>query len=321
MESQTGSLTIAKLVDPREDNYFYVAVTFAAILWLALVICTVGLAIVFIGFFVAVVWLTHGLLVARLRSESVRITPQQYPELHATFLEVCQRLSLAEPPELYILQHGGVLNAFATRHTGRNFVVIYSNFVEILGPTSAMMKFLMGHEIGHIQRKHLFKRPLLAPAFILPLIGEAYHRATEATCDRFGAYASNDLNASMLALTVLASGREASHVDTRHFADQHYTTRGFFVSWHELISTYPTLSQRVANILRFQNEQYARRPGRHFLAYVFAFLFTPKNIIIAYFGVIFISVLIGLGNQVKQTEARVQQQLQEQQNQNAYPPH
>jgi hypothetical protein len=122
----------------------------------------------------------------------------------------------------------------------------------------------------------------------------------------------------MLALTVLASGREASNIDTSHFAAQHFNTRDFFVSWHELITNYPTLSQRVALILGLHDPQYARRPGRNVLAYPFAFilsLFSIKNIILVYIAVVAVSVLIALGNQVKKTEATIQAQTQKEQDQ------
>ncbi len=308
MESQTGTLTPANLVNPREATYFYVLLVVAIFIWVCVAISVIGIFIV-LGL-ALITWFTHGLLVARLRSEGVLITPQQYPELHASFVEACQRLGLQTVPELYLLQSGGVLNAFATRHAGRNFVVIYSSFVEALGSSSPMIKFLMGHEIGHLQRKHLTKKVLLAPGMILPLLGEAYHRACEATCDRYGAYAANDLPASMLALTVLASGREAVNVNTQYFADQHFTTRGFFVSWHELIINYPTLSQRVAQILGFSDAKYARRSGRHPLAYLCALLFSAKNILYLYLAVVGISVLISLGAQVKAKEAEAAANMQ-----------
>lgn len=311
MDSQMGTLTLNNLVNPKENTYFTVLLVFAIILWIFILIFGLVIALG-LGL---VVWFTHGLLVARLRSESVRVTAQQYPELYASFAEVCQRLNLTTLPEFYILQSGGVLNAFATRHTGRNFVVVYSSFVEILGAGSPMMKFLIGHEIGHIQRKHLQKGMWLAPGKIIPLIGEAYHRACEATCDRYGAYAANDLTSSMLALTVLASGREASHVDMRQFAEQYFTTRGFFVSWHELASTYPTLSQRVCNILGFMDPQYARRAGRHVLAYPMAFIFSFKNIIWVYLAFVGLSVLIALGDQVKKAQEQQARMLQEEQSQ------
>ncbi len=297
LESQTGTLTPNTLVNPREETYFYILLVLSIFIWACVVISVIGILVVLV--LAVAAWFTHGLLVARLRSESVLITPQQYPDLHASFVESCQRLGLDKVPEFYLLQHGGVLNAFATRHAGRNFVVLYSSFVEALGSNSPMIKFLMGHEIGHLRRKHLTKKVWLAPGMIFPLLGEAYHRACEATCNRHGAYAADDLPASMLALTVLASGREASNVNTQYFADQYFTTRGFFVSWHELIINYPTLSQRVAQILGFADPKYAKRSGRHPLAYICALLFSAKNILYVYLAVVAVSVLISLGDQVK----------------------
>jgi len=314
MEAQTGSLTLANLVDPREKTYFNVLLGISILIWVCVVLSIIGLLAV--GVVALIAWFAHGLLVARLRSEGVRITPEQYPALHQTFTEVCQRLGLAEAPDLYLLQEGGLLNAFATRHAGRNFVVLYSSFVEILGPSSPMIKFLIGHELGHLQRKHLTKRMFVAPGTIVPLLAEAYHRACESTCDRYGAFASGDLPASMMALTILASGREAASVDTTHFAAQHFQTRDFFVSWHELIIGYPTLSQRVAQVLGFSDPQYAQRPGRHILAYPFAFFFTLfsiRSLILVYISIVAISVLIALGNQVKGTQQAIQDQLQKQQ--------
>jgi Zn-dependent protease with chaperone function len=299
----TGSLTDKNLVHAREDTYFAVLLVISCVLWLCLL-----LGIVALFFFALFVWCAHGLLIARLRSESVQITPEQYPELHQTFVEVSQKLGLTVVPDLYVLQAGGFLNAFATRFTGRNFVVIYSGMIDILGASSPLMRFLMGHEIGHIHRKHLIKKLFLAPGFIVPLLYEAYHRACESTCDRYGAYASDDLNASMQALTVLASGRAAEHVDTGHFAAQHFNARGFFISWHELASTYPTLSQRVAQILGFHDAQYSKRPGRHAAAYPFAFLFNFKNIFLAYF--LFV-ILMALGAGGVQKAIEQQKELQE----------
>lgn len=300
MNEQAGSLHLGNLINPKENTYFYVMLVISIIVWALAVISIFGLIIV-AGLGI-VAWFAHGLLVARLRSESVRITSEQYPELHATFVEVCQSLGLARVPDLYILQSGGILNAFATRHAGRDFVVLYSSFVETLGASSAMMKFLMGHEVGHIQRKHLSKKMYLAPGVCIPLISEAYHRACEATCDRYGAYAAQDLNAAVMALTVLASGREAVNTDARQFADQHFKTRGFFVSWHELIISYPTLSQRVAHIFGFQDQQYTRPTSRNILAYPFAFVFSFRTLIVLYLGVVMVSVLISLGQQVKKRE-------------------
>jgi hypothetical protein len=137
--------------------------------------------------------------------------------------------------------------------------------------------------------KHL----LLIPSVIVPLIGEAYHRACEATCDRFGAFAANDLDGATRALLILGAGREAAlHLDPSQFALQHFKERGFFISWHELISKYPTLSQRVSNLIGLNYPDYARQPARNPWAYLCAFLFTWRTLVGLY--ILFV-ILIALG--------------------------
>jgi hypothetical protein len=58
-------------------------------------------------------------------------------------------------PEAYLLQMGGMLNAFATRFLGRDFLVLYSDVVDGLADNPDALNFYIGHEIGHIKRKHL----------------------------------------------------------------------------------------------------------------------------------------------------------------------
>jgi Zn-dependent protease with chaperone function len=284
-------LTLETLPVAKEQTYFRVAVVIASILWVLIVVSMVGVLYALLGGLVA--WIANGLLIARIKSESVKIDAQQYPELYATYTATCTRLGVTTIPDLYVLQAGGVLNAFATRHSGRNFVVIYSSFLEAIGPASPQVKFLIGHELGHIERNHLLKHLLLLPSLIVPLVTEAYHRACEATCDRYGTFAADDIEASTRALLVLGAGREAAtHLDPAQFALQHFQERGFFISWHELISKYPTLSQRVSNLIGLQHPDYARQPSRHPGAYVAAFLFNWRMLLVIY---ILIVVLIALG--------------------------
>ena len=288
------NLTLAELPVPKEKTYFTVSLVISIILWILVVVSLIGIIYALLGGLV--VWLTHGLLIARLKSESIRVEEHQYPELYASYMDVCAKLQVAKAPDLYILQAGGLLNAFATRHSGRNFVVVYSSFLEACGADSPQIKFLLGHEIGHIQRRHISKHLLLLPSLIFPLIGPAYRRACEATCDRFGAFASGDLKASMRALLILGGGREAAiRVEPSRFAIQHHSERGFFVSWHELISSYPTLSQRVSNLLALEDPQFGQKTLRNPLAYVCAFLFTWRTVLLAYVAFL---ILIALGQQV-----------------------
>jgi len=270
-------LTPTNLTLPKENTYHTFVLILSILFWLFIVVTIVGVFYaLFIGFFL---WLGNGLLVAHLRAEAVRVDERQLPELHATFRSVCTQLGVLQPPALFVVQAGGVLNAFATRFSGRDFVVVYSDFLEALGPTSPEMKFILGHELGHIKSRHILKQIFLAPGMIFPLVGPAYRRAWESSCDRYGAYAAQDVEGSLRAMMVLSGGKEHGRtLSADAFAGQHLDERGFFVSLHELTSTYPTLSRRVSDLLVLKSGQPARQPERHPFAYFFAFFIPGGNL-------------------------------------------
>ena len=266
-------LTLANLTLPKEKTYSTIVLVFSILVWLVLAISLVGAF--YAGLFALIGWLGHGLLGAHLRAESVRVNERQLPRLHETFVRVCEKLAVSPIPRLYVLQSGGALNAFAAKFSGRNFVVVNSDLLEAFGPDSAEMEFILGHELGHLKSNHIFKRVLMAPGILLPLIGPAYLRACECSCDRYGVFAASDLQGTTRALLALGGGKTHGRLlDADAFADQHTEERGFFVSWHELSSAYPTLSQRVSRMLALNNPRFDTKPKRHPLAYALA-LFTP----------------------------------------------
>lgn len=270
---------------PKEKTYFLLLAIFSALVWLAVAVTIIGLIyVVLIAFSL---WLINGLLVAHLRSEGVRVSQEQFPELYQTYQSVLQTFNLPKEPEIYVIQSDGILNAFATRHSGRDFVVIYSSILDAYGYDSSEIRFLIGHELGHIRSNHLLKRLFIAPSFFLPWLPPAYSRACEASCDRHGAYASGEIDGAISAMMKLSAGKEiAGKLTPSVFARQHYIHRGFFVSWHELNSFYPTLSQRVSNLLAIKTGVFQPSERRNPLAYVFA-LFNLRTLIIVYLLIIF----------------------------------
>lgn len=265
-----GSLTLANLTEPRENVYFRVALVISILVWLVCVVTITPIVIVgIVGLFV---WLGNGLLVAQLKADAVKVEGDQLPELANTFTKVCAKLQIQKIPDLYVLQSGGLLNAFTTRHSGRNFVVVYSELLDTYGPDSAEIEFLLGHELGHIKRSHILKRLLVAPGLFFPLLGNAYSRACELSCDRHGMFSATESQGAINAMMILAGGKLAKTLMTpAPLASQYAKHRGFFVSWYELISGYPTMSQRLANLLALNEGSTLSRASRHPLAYLFAF--------------------------------------------------
>lgn len=294
----TSTLTLQNLVSSKENFYKIILLVFSILVWLAIAVSFITIIPIFIVLVIAfLMWIANGLLIAHLRSEGVKVTSGQMPQLDTALRDACHQLGYLKIPDMYILQSGGILNAFATRFAGKNFIVLYSEIVEAYGPDSAQIRFIIGHELGHIIRQHVLMHLLLAPGMLLPLIGCAYRRSCETTCDRFGTFVSDNADASVDAMLRLAGGKTlGSYMQAEKFAQQHESDRGFFVSWHELSSGYPTLSQRVHQLLGIKEGRERPQGARNFLAYFFAFLMPGGSpiflIILLYFAIIFGAMVI-----------------------------
>lgn len=192
----------------------------------------------------------HGLALGRIRGNAVRVSERQFPQLHRLATVHARRLGLKQVPAVYVMESGGLLNAFATRFLGRDFVVVYSDVLELaLAQGEAAVGFIVGHELAHIWRGHLKHRWLTTPGRLFPYLGAAYSRACEYTCDRVGAYCQPD--GAISGLLALAAGKQLhAHVDVKEYAAQAVSDQGFWIRRAELISSHPLLPKRVAALLK-----------------------------------------------------------------------
>lgn len=244
------------LVYPRERvlHALMLAVSlavYAGLVLAALAAPEVGFTIVFYGLLVVLVaFMARGLAIGRLRGDAIRVSERQFPLLHRLVAAHARRLGLAEVPTVYVVESGGLLNAFATRFLGRDFVVVNSDVLELaMQRGEAAVGFIVAHELGHVWRGHLRRRWLLAPARLVPYLGAAYSRACEYTCDRVGAHCQPD--GAVAGLLVVAAGKQLyGQVDVRAFAEQAAADDGFWVRRAELLSSHPRLPKRVAALLR-----------------------------------------------------------------------
>jgi Zn-dependent protease with chaperone function len=231
------------LVNPREKVYFGISLVISLLVYLGLVISIVGIAYIAIGAIIAVI--VHGLFIGHLRGNAVRVSEKQFPEVYRIASQLANQMGLNPVPAIYVLQAGGLLNAFATKFLGRSFVVIYSDVLELAYEKGeAELSFVICHELAHIKRKHLTWRWLLYPSMFIPFLGTAYSRACEYTCDRFSAHFRAD--GAVGGLLVLAAGKTLyRNVNAEEFSSQADTERGFWVWFSEVLSTHPNLPKRV----------------------------------------------------------------------------
>jgi Zn-dependent protease with chaperone function/Tfp pilus assembly major pilin PilA len=265
-----------ELVYKNEKTLFAIMLGVSLLIWAGLLLGTMGMALVWLLLFFICWCFAQSALVSYLRGTAVRITPQQFPDLQQRIVTCCQRLGLEQAPEAYLLQMGGLFNAFATRFLGNHYLVLYSDVVDALEDKPDAINFYIGHEIGHIKRHHLRWSALLAPASLVPLLGAAYARAREYTCDRHGFHACDDLKSAQVGLAALAAGgKRWRQLSTAGYAAQARESSGFWMSFHELVGDYPWLVKRMAVVKGLAAGTEIEQPGRHGLAYVLA-LFVPR---------------------------------------------
>jgi Zn-dependent protease with chaperone function len=265
--SASRLLDLGPLVNPKETIYFGICVVVSLVLYIVLALIILGggqasgTVVVYLVFGIIAYFLFHGVFLGHVRGNGIRVSDRQFPELKAMADQHSRRLGMDETPAIFVLQSGGMLNAFATRFLGRNFVILYSDVLALATQKGEKaVSFVVGHELGHVRRKHMTRRALLYPAMIFPFLGGAYSRACEYTCDRFGN--ALEPEGGVDGLLVLAAGRDLyKQVNSTEFMDQSETERGFFVRFAEILSTHPNLPKRVAALDAVrQRESVASRP-------------------------------------------------------------
>jgi len=210
-------------------------------------------------------------LIAHIKGNGVELSEVQLPDLYAQFIECCDRLQIKKRPQAYILNGNGGLNAFATRFLGTQYVVLMTDVVDAMDKHADGVRFYIGHELGHLRMKHLSGHLLRWPVLWLPLLGAAYSRARESTCDRHGLACSNSPEGAARALAALSAGVERwKQLDVMAYLKQSSLSSGFWMSFHELVAGYPWLTKRAARVMDTEKSM----PKRNGFAYLFA-IFIP----------------------------------------------
>lgn len=197
-----------ELVYPHERSLGTITLILGILAWLFLIFGTFGMALIALGVGFILYLFAQSALIAHIKGNGVELTDTQFPDLHAQFAECCARLQIQKRPQAYILHAGGGLNAFATKFLGSQYVVLLSDVVDAMSKHADGVRFYIGHELGHLRMKHLSGALLRWPVLCFPLLGAAYSRARESTCDRHGLACSSSPESAARALAALSAGSE-----------------------------------------------------------------------------------------------------------------
>ncbi len=165
-------------------------------------------------------------------ASSVRASEQQFPQLYQSLLDGCYILDLPTVPELFISQDPTV-NAMALG-ADKPFIVITTGMVDLMDAEE--IRFVIGHELGHVLSGHAVYRTMLYHLLnlvtriawlpvVLPARGviwalEEWYRKSELSCDRAGLLAGQDIDAARRALMKTAGGSRLVEFNSDAFHQQ-----------------------------------------------------------------------------------------------------
>jgi Zn-dependent protease with chaperone function len=249
-----NKLTPKDLIYHKEKVYFWIVLIISIISYILFTVSLVGIPILI--FLLILSFLLHGITIGQIRTNAVKLSPGQFPTVYQKVEELCQKMELKKVPDVYVMQSGGVLNAFATRFFKKDMVIVYSDIFDLIEEGSDdELYFVLAHELAHIKRNHLGKMAFILPSMWIPGVAETYLRACEYTCDRYAAYYSGNLGASKNSLMMLAVGKKLVHrTDKDEYMRQINHEKGFFVWLSEFLSTHPPLPKRIHAIQTYFGE-------------------------------------------------------------------
>lgn len=250
-------------VHPKESQYYKLRVFFSGLFYLgvvgALIIAftystTYGFTV--LGSIIGVVlfiafgkMLSQGFFIGYIKGSAVKLNEEQYPEVYRIIKAQAEEMGLNDIPETYIIF--GHFNAFVTKFARKRFLVLHSEVIETaLRGDFEILKFIIGHELGHIKRKHLHIEKWLIPSNFVPFLSLAHSRGCEYTCDRIGAQFS--VKGALEGILILATGKEIfSKIDMNQYMKDSYAENNFWVWISEKFLTHPYTFKRMTMLKNY----------------------------------------------------------------------
>jgi Zn-dependent protease with chaperone function len=201
-----------------------------------------------------------------LLGTAVKLSRRQFPQLHDTVVECAETLDIPVPA-VYVSQ-SPVINAFTFGTHDESYIVVKSGLVDKF--SEAEVKFVIGHECGHIQNSHVVYQT--AASFMAQGIGvyvkwaslpasmalNAWSRRAEITCDRAGLLCCKDEEVALMSLMKLAIGSEKlfDEVDIEEYLGQLGELQEGVGRFQELFARHPYLPKRVQALRLFAQSSY-----------------------------------------------------------------
>jgi Zn-dependent protease with chaperone function len=165
------------------------------------------------------------------QANAVRVSPTQFPRVHQLYREAARVLDAPAEYPVFVTQTP-MVNAGAYGME-RPFIIVNSGMVALLDDDE--LRFVLGHELGHVMSGHVLYTTMMAILIRLadmgfPIVGLAaravlvalleWYRKAELSCDRAGALAARDPEAGMRTMLKLAGGGRSAETNLPDFIRQ-----------------------------------------------------------------------------------------------------
>lgn len=203
----------------------------------------------------AVVNTSKEMMRSQLLGTMIKVGPRQFPSIYKIARHCADALTVPTPT-VYIKNHP-VPNAFTYGTDEESFIVIHSGLVDHFEEKE--LQFVIGHETGHIQNKHviyntalmiltqgagLFLAWIVQPALVAL---QAWYRRAEITCDRAGLLCCQDVDAACRSFMKLATGSHKLYpeMNLEAYLEQFDEGQKSVGRLSEAFSTHPYLPKRI----------------------------------------------------------------------------
>jgi len=199
-----------------------------------------------------------------------KVTLQTTPRLN-DMVEECRATLQAEPVQTFVANRNA-LNAYTFGLAAPKVVVIYSALGQVMDEVE--LKFIIGHELGHVKLGHTWLNSLVGGMAGIPspfmgaILMEAaflwWNRACEYSADRAGLLACGDVNKAISSLLKIGVGLQVSQgVDPQRALQKLRDEMNDTASTvGELFATHPLIARRIDELKKWAGgEEYRRLVG------------------------------------------------------------
>lgn len=191
----------------------------------------------------------YGCQIREIIKNDIILNEKNFPRLWANYQYCCRQLDIYDPT-IYITNKLTGINALSAQIDNKQLILI--SFNATIKLNDAEQRFILGHELGHIQCGHLVAHTIqgllndlnkrseifgevLTELVDMPLF--RWYRESEFTADRAGYLCCNDLS-----VVKILFNKIGNHIQSSPYREL-----------KELSEAYPNLEQRLNELSNFSN--------------------------------------------------------------------